>query len=241
MLLQQSEVQLMRVEAMTSNALETHDLLWEAEETARAAMDHDDDREDDDREDDERDDNREDDHHDDDHGDDDTDHDAHDDHGFDDGQSSDDGHHAEGHHSDDSDDDGYSSSDDSSDDLFDDDTLVQGGEQPATTLHDGLRVALTRADADVITDFEPETDLIALPLSLSDQRIKVKTVDSRSALRRAFRSKASLVYDAGSGYLYYNANGKRSGLGTEGGVLAWLENQPDRLTRDHFLSGAESF
>jgi len=122
-----------------------------------------------------------------------------------------------------------------------DDILVGPDREVFAEVHAGLRIVKSRREVDVITNFEADTDLIRLPYANDQQGFKVKTVNSARALNRAFRSNADIVYDADSGYLYRNANGREAGLGPSGGFIALLEDGPNRLTRDCFLFEGESY
>ena len=93
-----------------------------------------------------------------------------------------------------------------------------------------------KKNADVILDFNAaEGDVIGLSADVFSEldRIKLKTVSTKSKLRKAQQSKASLVYFEGEGQVFYNANGSDNGWGKKGGQFAALEAQPD-LFRSSF-------
>ncbi len=54
--------------------------------------------------------------------------------------------------------------------------------------------------------------------------MKLKTVGSRTALRKAASSASNLIYSQSDNGLYFNANGKAVGFG-EGCVFVYFEGQ----------------
>ena len=73
-----------------------------------------------------------------------------------------------------------------------------------------------------MTAFDPEAGhalVIAADLLPSPSR-RLKIVDSGRGLRRASRGKTALVFDDRTNQLWLNSNGRGSGWGAEGGLLA---------------------
>ena len=58
------------------------------------------------------------------------------------------------------------------------------------------------------------------------KKVKLKTVASKKALKKASITNKPFVYDEKKGFLYYNENGKESGWG-DGGLLAILQGKPE--------------
>jgi len=96
-------------------------------------------------------------------------------------------------------------------------------------------------DADRVLDFSPGEDKIAIGgvsrgsrlgralKGNSSSRNILKTVDNR---KQAAASKSLYAYDSSTGALYYNANGKASGFGSGGGLVAELSPGLDLGGRD---------
>ena len=86
-----------------------------------------------------------------------------------------------------------------------------------------------RKEADKILDFNSdEDDSILVDKEVFDlgEQIKLKTVASRKALRKASKTNNPFVYYEKKGFLYFNENGKESGWG-DGGLLAILQGKPE--------------
>ena len=58
------------------------------------------------------------------------------------------------------------------------------------------------------------------------KKIKLKSVASKKALKKASKTNNPFVYDEKKGFLYFNENGKDSGWG-DGGLLAVLQGKPE--------------
>jgi len=86
---------------------------------------------------------------------------------------------------------------------------------------------------DVITDFNSdEGDKLAISSAIfgNISTIRLRTVSSKKETRQAASSGSQFIYDAKTGFLYFDANGKNSGFGN-GGEFAQLLGAPkiDRL------------
>ena len=93
----------------------------------------------------------------------------------------------------------------------------------------------SRRTADVVVDFNSaEGDEFILGSDAFEglTRIKFKTVDSKKGLKKALASKKTIVYNQDNGQLYYNANGKQRGAGSDGGQFATIENLADLTGSD---------
>lgn len=92
-------------------------------------------------------------------------------------------------------------------------------------------LTFTDPSADRILDFEPGSDRIRIESVPTDSRLarflkgksySRKSAESVEGKKEAKRSKRFFVYDNDSGSLYYNANGKKTGFGPLGGLVASL-------------------
>lgn len=82
--------------------------------------------------------------------------------------------------------------------------------------------------ADLITNFnaaEGDKLLFALTAIRGAKNSSLKIVGTPKAFKKALKSKSTFVYNQRNGELFFNANGKKSGLG-KGGLLATLEGSP---------------
>ena len=89
--------------------------------------------------------------------------------------------------------------------------------------------AFGRKQADKILDFNPdEGDSILVDKEVFDlgKNLKLKTIASKKALKKASKTKNPFVYDEKKGSLYFNENGKGGGWG-DGGLLAILQGKPE--------------
>ena len=76
--------------------------------------------------------------------------------------------------------------------------------------------AFGKKNADKILDFNPEEDdsiLVDKEVFDLGKKVKLKTVASKKALKKASKTKNPFVYDEKKGFLYFNENGKESGWG----------------------------
>lgn len=83
--------------------------------------------------------------------------------------------------------------------------------------------------ADKILDFNPnEGDSIVVDKEVFDlgKKVKLKTVASKKALKKASKTNNPFVYDEKKGFLYFNENGKGGGWG-DGGLLVVLQGKPE--------------
>jgi len=98
--------------------------------------------------------------------------------------------------------------------------------------------SFTRANADVITDFNhDEGDYIELCQAVFPglSKVKLKTVSGKKQCKKAQSGRSNIVYNQGNGELFYNANGSDSGLGKAGGIFAIVENKPDLIAADFVI------
>ena len=88
--------------------------------------------------------------------------------------------------------------------------------------------------SDKILDFNSdEGDSILVDKEVFDlgKKVKLKTVASKIALKKAFASNKEFVYDVKKGFLYFNENGKEKGWG-DGGLFVKLQGAPELGTTD---------
>ena len=94
--------------------------------------------------------------------------------------------------------------------------------------------AFGKKTADKILDFNSdEGDSILVDNEVFDlgKKVKLKTVASKIALKKAFASNKEFVYDVKKGFLYFNENGKEKGWG-DGGLFVKLQGAPELGTTD---------
>ena len=106
------------------------------------------------------------------------------------------------------------------------DTLIGGPGRDTLTGGAGADLFVLEG-VDRITDFEPdEGDLLvlsrrAIPAFPAGQ-LTITRVHTDLLVPISARSSVTLIYDINSGNLYLNANGRRPGLGANGGLIAQL-------------------
>jgi Ca2+-binding RTX toxin-like protein len=86
-----------------------------------------------------------------------------------------------------------------------------------------------KRNADVITDFNPdEGDKVAIASEAFDgvTKIKFATVTGKKEAKRMGSTNKNFIYDDKKGILYFDANGKKSGLGN-GGEFTQLLGAPE--------------
>ena len=84
---------------------------------------------------------------------------------------------------------------------------------------------LTPSTADQITDFNPaEGDRITMsPAAFSGlTQVRFKMAKNKRSLRKLSGKRTNVIYAAKEEALYYDANGTKSGLGSDGGLFAYL-------------------
>jgi len=87
-----------------------------------------------------------------------------------------------------------------------------------------------KKNADVITDFNPdEGDKVAIASEAFDGLTKIKfvAVTGKKEAKRMGSTNKSFIYDDKKGMLYYDANGRKNGLGADGGEFAQLLGAPN--------------
>ena len=87
-----------------------------------------------------------------------------------------------------------------------------------------------KKNADVITDFNPdEGDKVAIASEAFDGVTKIKfvAVTGKKEAKRMGSTDKSFIYDDKKGMLYYDANGRKNGLGSDGGEFAQLLGAPN--------------
>jgi Ca2+-binding RTX toxin-like protein len=86
---------------------------------------------------------------------------------------------------------------------------------------------LGKKGANTITDFDPDSgDKIVIdPNEFSGQ--KFATASNRREFKQLQKTDADFIYGSFNGRLSYDSNGERKGLGSSGGLLAILENNPN--------------
>ena len=88
--------------------------------------------------------------------------------------------------------------------------------------------------ADKIMDFDStqgDSVLLARNAFSLGKKVKLKTVASKKALKKALNTNNSFVYYEKKGFLYFNENGKEKGWG-DGGLLAILQGKPELVSSD---------
>ena len=88
---------------------------------------------------------------------------------------------------------------------------------------------LDHNNADLIKDFNSQQgDLIALDLKAFPRgsKTKFKAVSNRKQLSKLAVSRNELIYNKKNGNLYFNANRKADGFGSDGGLLAVFKGEP---------------
>ena len=122
---------------------------------------------------------------------------------------------------------GFSSEDDSISARVDNDLVIGGGGADKFQFQNPGKFG--KKYATKLSDFNPnEGDGILLDKAGFDlgKKVKLKTVASKKALKKASRSKKDFVYYERMCVLYFNENGKESGWG-DGGLLAILQGKPE--------------
>lgn len=82
----------------------------------------------------------------------------------------------------------------------------------------------------MITDFNPdEGDKVVIASEAFDGLTKIKfvAVTGKKEAKRMGSTNKSFIYDDKKGMLYYDANGRKNGLGAEGGEFAQLLGAPN--------------
>ena len=96
-----------------------------------------------------------------------------------------------------------------------------------------------RQSADIVTDFRSsQGDRIVISQEAFGGVVKIKleTVTGRKEAKDASASRRNFIYDAKSGMLYFNENGREAGLG-DGGEFAKLLGAPELSRSDLVLAG----
>ncbi|MCP9778932.1 MULTISPECIES: hypothetical protein [unclassified Cyanobium] len=157
----------------------------------------------------------------------------------DDNDSSDDSEYDDDSDDDDSDDDDDLDDDSSSDDSDDDDDLDDDSSSDDSnddySRYSGFSVVEQKSDADTITNFNASKDKIKLSFDFDDD-IDFKFTDSRREFRQASSRKFEIIFNDKNDGLYFNDNGRRDGLGEDGGLIALIVNLTGRLSDDNFIT-----
>lgn len=104
------------------------------------------------------------------------------------------------------------------------DTLIGGPGRDTLTGGGGADLFVLEEGPDRITDFNPDQGdklVIRQQTFPAAAPLVTRTHDSR-LLPFVSRVRAPFIYDINSGNLYFNANGRRPGLGANGGLIAQL-------------------
>jgi hypothetical protein len=90
-------------------------------------------------------------------------------------------------------------------------------------------------EADLITGFNRKTGVVVLNQDIFKQEeVRFKSAKNNKALNKQLDRKSNLVYNQKSGELVYDANGRRDGLGKNGGTIAVFDESP-RLRDKNFI------
>lgn len=91
---------------------------------------------------------------------------------------------------------------------------------------------------DVIVNFKPgQGDKIELrELGLDNEKLRIKTINSREDLDQAKKSDSDLVYDGNTGFLFLNQNSVKDGWGKNGGLFLNIGIDVDLSPTDILIS-----
>lgn len=104
------------------------------------------------------------------------------------------------------------------------DTLIGGAGRDTLTGGGGADLFVLEGGPDRITDFNPDQgDMLVISQQTfpAAAPLVTRTHDSR-LLPSVSRVRAPFIYDISTGNLYFNANGRRPGFGSGGGLIAEL-------------------